>query len=166
MIEKNTTEDNVNSYIKEIKKDFFRYRNGIIVDSIKQLYPPGKKIFGLIVPQFVEIAKKYPKDLSLGLKLWEDKNNRESRLLSLYILPPRQISKEKALEMIFDVESSEEAEFLAFRILRNLPYALELMSELRSLNLPNDTAEFCLLMFERNMAIQNIDLSAQDISHS
>ena len=140
--------------IHKIKKDFYCYRNGIVADVLKKLYPGGKIIYGLTVSQFLEISRKYPKDLEIGLKLWEDKKTRESRLLALYLIPPLQLSKELACEMVKDVESTEEAEFLAFRVLRNHPEAHELLEELNQEVLPNSLSVYC-----REMLFRNLNLS-------
>lgn len=147
-------ENNKSDYrniIKEIKKDFYAFRNGIVSESLRKLYSPGKMIYGLTVPQFMEIAKKYPKDMELAIKLWGDKKCRESRLFSLYILPYEQLNKENASQMIKDVESSEEAEFLAFKILRQLPFALELYEELAAESITEPMPAYCMEMFKKNL---------------
>ena len=140
--------------IKEIKKDFYRYRNGIVADSLKKLYPPKTIIFGLIVPQFLELSIKYSKDINLGLQLWNDKNCRESRLLSLYIIPPSELDKKTAMEMIRNVNSSEIAEFLAFRILRNLNKAREVLQEIERENITEPLPSYCISMFKKNLLSQ------------
>ena len=137
--------------LKEINKDFYSLRNGIIVDSLRKIYPVGTKIFGLNVPQFMELARKYSKELNLGLELWKDKDCRESRLLSLYIIPPAELKKEIAKEMVKEVKSVEEAEFLAFRILRNLPYAKELLEELTQEEISESLPAYCIAMFKKNL---------------
>lgn len=151
MIEK---KPDLSDIIHNIKKDFYCYRNGIVADVLKKIYPVGKIIYGLTVAQFLEISRKYPKDLEIGLKLWEDKKTRESRLLALYLIPPLQLSKELARSMVKDVESTEEAEFLAFRVLRNLPEAHELLEELTHEVLPNSLSVYC-----REMLFKNLNLS-------
>ena len=137
--------------IREIKKDFFKYRNGIIADSLKKLYGDGIVIFGLTVPQFMDLAKKYPKDLQLAIKLWEDKKNREARLFSLYLLPYSELEYEKAKEMFLDVQSFEEGDFLAFRILRHLPYASNLYEELSDMTDQDKIFNYTLKMFKKNL---------------
>ena len=137
--------------IREIKKDFFKYRNGIIADSLKKLYGDGTVIFGLTVPQFMDLAKKYPKDLQLAIKLWEDKKNREARLFSLYLLPYSELEYEKAKEMFLDVQSFEEGDFLAFRILRHLPYAPKLYEELSDMTDQDKVFNYTLKMFKKNL---------------
>lgn len=144
---------NMDAELLNIKKDFFRMRNGVVADSLKKLYPSGKVIFGLNVPQLAQLAKIYPRSLSLGMKLWEDKGCRESRLLSLYIIPPSELDKETALKMIRDVESREEAEFLPFRLLRNLSYAKDLVDALTASEIKGEMPLYCLEMLKKNLAL-------------
>lgn len=120
--------DNLDNLVKEIKQDFFKYRNGIIAEGLRKLYPEGTIIFGLIVPQFMEMAKKYPHQPELAFRLWHEEKSRESRLFALYILPAELLNEDDALALINSVRSQEEAEFLAFRILRHLPFANHLLS--------------------------------------
>ncbi|MCH5241034.1 MAG: hypothetical protein J1F67_01230 [Muribaculaceae bacterium] len=139
--------------IADIKKNFFSLRNGIIADSLRKLYPTGKIIYGLNVPQFMQLAKKYPKDVTLGLNLWDDKGCRESRLFSLYLIPPSELEKGNAKSMLLDVDSTEEAEFLPFRLLRHLPYARELYEELEAEQITDPLPSYCLGMFKKNLGL-------------
>ena len=137
--------------IQNIKKDFFCFRNGIIADKLRSLYAPGTFIFGLNVPQFIALSQKYPKNLNLATELWKDIKCRESRLLSLYLFPVEEIEREFARRMIIEVQSNEEAEFLAFRILRRLPYAKELYDDM---NIKKDYSSYtihCIKMFKNNL---------------
>ena len=97
----------MDTLLQDIKKDFYRYRNGIVAESLRKLYDPDVLIFGLTVPQLMEIARKYPKDLKLGLQLWKDKKTRESRLLALYLIPVALLEKETAREMFLDIRNFE-----------------------------------------------------------
>ena len=143
--------EDINSTLMEIKKDFFRYKNGIVADSLKNIYPKETKILGLIAPQFMEIANKYPKNLKLGLSLWNEKNNRESRILALYLLPSDEINPDIAKEMILNIQSNEEAEILAFKILRHLPYAKKLYAEMEDSPLNVPSVLYCIKMFKKNL---------------
>lgn len=137
--------------IKNIKKDFFSFRNGIIAEKLRNLYAPGTLIFGLNVPQFIELSQKYSKNLNLATELWKDIKCRESRLLSLYLFPIEEIEKGFAKRMIKEVQSNEEAEFLAFRILKRLSYANDLYDEM---NVEKDNSPYtihCIKMFKKNL---------------
>ena len=136
---------------KQIKKEFYCLRNGIISEHLNKIYHPGKLVFGLNAPQFMELSQKYPKNLDLGKKLWKDKNCRESRILALYLIPPKEIEKKEVIDMIKEVESVEEAEFLAFRILRHIPYSKELYEQISNENLTDPMVTYCISMFKKNI---------------
>lgn len=141
----------MDTLLQDIKKDFYRYRNGIVAESLRKLYDPDVLIFGLTVPQLMEIARKYPKDLNLGLQLWKDKKTRESRLLALYLIPVALLEKETAREMFLDIRNFEEADFLTFRILRNTSYSEELYNDLCKENLFDPNLKYGLTMFKKNL---------------
>ena len=141
----------MDTLLQDIKKDFYRYRNGIVAESLRKLYDPDVLIFGLTVPQLMEIARKYPKDLKLGLQLWKDKKTRESRLLALYLIPVALLEKETAREMFLDIRNFEEADFLTFRILRNTSYSEELYNDLCKENLFDPNLKYGLTMFKKNL---------------
>lgn len=139
------------SIVKEIKKDFFSFRNGIVAEALKKLYRPGCMIYGLNVAQFIELSKKYPKNLELGMELWNDKTSRETRLFALYIIPADVLPKDAARKMIFDIGSIEEAEFLAFKILRFLPFRKELLQDVKADQVTDIYISHCIDMFEKNL---------------
>lgn len=105
--------------IREIKHEFFVYRNGAMVDTLKRLGMPHATIFGLDLPRLNEIASRAGGDLSLADTLWADKDVRESRLLAC-ILYSGLIGMEKALELTSEVRTQEEADLLAFRVLKRM----------------------------------------------
>lgn len=104
-------------------KQFFAYRNGMLADAIRQAGCPCARIFGLNVPQLAQIARQYGHNDELAHRLWAEKECRESRLLACYLFDPDKVSKQKALDLIDDIQSIEEADMLAFRLLKRLPTA-------------------------------------------
>ncbi len=114
--------------IKEIKKEFFALRNGMLADTLRKAGMPYGIIFGLNVPQISAIAKAALNDPetdrdTLARQLWEDSNVRESRLLACYMFDPATLSEDAAISLATEALTREEADMLAFRLLRNLPYA-------------------------------------------
>ena len=83
--------------IKEVKKEFFAFRNGIVADALRKAGMPYKVIFGLQVPQLAQIARGLEPSMEIADKLWADKEVRESRLLAAYLFPLHQICEEKAI---------------------------------------------------------------------
>ncbi|MCM1153271.1 MAG: DNA alkylation repair protein [Muribaculum sp.] len=124
------TQDSVSAKIKEIKRQFMAFRNGIVSDTLRKAGFEYDIIFGLQLPQISQIAAGLPKDSELALALWQDSSVRESRLLACYLFPPEDISMEKAEELASNVRNTEEADILAFRLLRRLPFAQILADKL------------------------------------
>lgn len=74
--------------LKEIKALFMTYRNGIIADTLRSAGWTHSVIFGLNLPQITDIARQQPApDVDLALELWNDRNVRESRLITPFLLP-------------------------------------------------------------------------------
>lgn len=137
--------------IKEIKKNFFSLRNGSLADSIKKMYKPGKIVMGLNLPQLAELSKQYNKNSDLGFKLWGEKNNRESRLFALYMIDPKDVTFERARDMILDVDSYEEGDLLPFKLLRYLTFATELYEEIKCEKISSIYPSYCIEMFKKNL---------------
>ena len=123
--------------IQKIKKEFFAYRNGIVADTLRKAGMPYKVIFGLQVPQLAEIARQIKSDnesaeaqANLAYQLWADSTVRESRLLATYLFPVEQTDMELAEGLCAECQTQEEADMLAFRLLKRLPFATELLEKL------------------------------------
>ena len=123
--------------MQEIKKLFFTYRNGAVADTLRRYGIPHKVIFGLQVPQLAEIARGLTFDdrtdkEKTAEKLWADREVRESRLLACYLFDPQCIPPDKALELACDTRTQEEADMLAFRLLKRMPAPDFLLTRLES----------------------------------
>lgn len=118
--------------MKEIKHQFFTYRNGAVADSLRRYGIPHKTIFGLDVPQLAAIARSLTPSAELAGRLWADRDVRESRLLAAYLFPVDETTMERALELADDCRTQEEADMLAFRLFKRLPFAAELLARLQT----------------------------------
>ncbi len=115
----------------EIRKQFYALRNGLIADTLRKGGLKQKYIFGLQLPQIKEIAVRFqPEDdkeaAALARDLWHDKECREARLLACHLMPPAEFSKDEAFAWAKDITTREEADILAFRLIRYLPDATEI----------------------------------------
>lgn len=113
----------INGDLPQIRKRFYAMRNGMIADTLRKGGLEQKYIFGLQLPQIKEIATEFrPSDdlkaAELGRQLWKDKECREARLLACHIMPSAILTPEEAKEWAEDVATREEADILAFRLLR------------------------------------------------
>lgn len=122
--------------LKDIKHQFMAFRNGVIADTLRKAGMPYPIIFGLQLPQISQIAKGLEKSLPLARELWADRNVRESRLLACYLFPMELLDREAATDMAADVITREEADILAFRLLRNHPQSREIAESLEAMDNP------------------------------
>ena len=116
--------------LQEIHQRFFSFRNGIVAKAFHDSGHGYKRVFGLQLPQLAAIAKEAGFDNLLAYQLWEEKDCREARLLACYLFDPSSLPEEKAIELAADTQTREEADILAWRLLRRLPYASGLPSKL------------------------------------
>lgn len=110
---------------------FFAYRNGVVAEALRRSGMPYAMIFGVDVPTLASIARRIGYDRQLAGELWADREVRESRLLACYLFDPESLLLASALELCRDIRTPEEADMLAFRLLKRLPYAQELLAELQ-----------------------------------
>ena len=115
--------------IAEIKKEFFTYRNGMLADTLRRYGMPHKVIFGLEVPRLAEIARGLTPSEELADMLWADSEVRESRLLACWLYPLDSVTADKCIALAGSARTSEEAQMLAFRIFKRLPFAASLLEE-------------------------------------
>lgn len=113
-----------------VKQQFFSLRNGIIAKVYHDAGAPYKHIYGLQLPQLMQIAGEIGKDNDLARQLWADKECRESRLLACRLFDKDTLNQEEALTMANDVLTTEEADYLSFALLRHLNYATSLLTRL------------------------------------
>ena len=122
--------------LREIKPLFFPYRNGALADTLKGAGHPCAVVFGLMIPQIADIARQQTPSLELAQRLWDDTGVRESRILATYLFPPQEVTREHALRLASEVRNAEEADMLAFRLLKRLPCAPQLLDDIASLGTP------------------------------
>ncbi len=134
-----TTE--IHGLMSPIRKEFYALRNGMIADILRKGGLEQKYIFGLQLPQIKGIAQQFrpateEESYSLAKALWEDKECREARLLACHLMPASALSAEEALEWSEEAATREEADILAFKLLRYLPNAADIAHKLKSTDDP------------------------------
>ncbi len=117
------------SRLQEVKRRFFAMRNGVIADTYRRAGSPFKIIFGLNLPQIVEIAGEFGPDTELATALWANNSTRESMLLAPMLLLPDEITADDALKMINECPSAETVDILCHRLLRHTPFAFNLAAK-------------------------------------
>ena len=120
--------------IREVKKEFFAYRNGIIAEQLRAAGDPHTMIMGCQLTDVIAIAEHYEKSAELAQALWNDVNHRECRMAATMLYPTENFDIETAVAWCQNVESVEIADVLCHRLLRHLPYAIELWKQLLTCN--------------------------------
>lgn len=144
-------QEELDKTLQEIRHSFMVYRNGMVADALRKSNYPYTLIYGLQLPQLSTIAKGYKKDLDLAHSLWNDTETRESRLLAAYLFPENEIKIETVFDLLKSLKTKEEAEILSFRLLRFLPFAVDLSSEFENGNNENELATYCLQLLKRSL---------------
>ena len=116
--------------IQEVKKEFFAYRNGIIAEQLRAAGDPHTMLMGCQLTDVIAIAEHYEKSAELAQALWNDVNHRECRMAATMLYPAEEFKMETAIAWCLSVESVEIADVLCHRLLRHLPYAVELWKQL------------------------------------
>ena len=116
--------------MQTVKRRFFAMRNGIIADTLRKAGSPFRIIFGLNLPQLVEIAGEMGKDMELASKLWANTTTRESMLLAPMLVDAGTFSIEQAREWIADIPCAEVSDILCHRLLQRMPDAWRLAESL------------------------------------
>lgn len=116
--------------IQEIKKEFFAYRNGIIAEQLRAAGDPHTMIMGCQLADVIAITSRYEKNTALAQELWDDEKHRECRMAATMLYPAENFDIETAVAWCQSVESVEIADVLCHRLLRHLPYAVELWKQL------------------------------------
>lgn len=115
---------------QQVKRRFFSMRNGVVVDTLRKAGSPFRIIFGMNLPQIVEVAGGLGRDQELGWRLWENTSTRESMLLAPMLLDPDAIEIEDAVRMCGECPASEVADVLCHRLLRHTPFVWSLIQKL------------------------------------
>jgi len=115
-----------------VKRRFFALRNGVIADVLRRGGSPFRIIFGLNLPQIVEIAHSTPHSMDLAERLWANSTTRESMLLAPMLVDVEAFTPDDAIRWISAVPSREVADVLCLKLLKRLPYAQALTDSLHA----------------------------------
>lgn len=108
--------------MRELKRRFFMMRNGAIGEQLRRNGLKYRIIFGLNMPQLVEIAGDFPVDRDFALALWANTSTRESMLMAPMLYPAGQLTLEDALKLAGESPSVEVTDNLCHRLLGKAPF--------------------------------------------
>ena len=108
--------------IKEIKKQFRLFMNGIVSQSMREKGLDYKLNFGIELPRLKEIAAKFEKSHDVAQALWKE-NIRECKILAGMLQPIDTFYPEIADIWVEDMHYPEIAELTCMNLFQYLPYA-------------------------------------------
>lgn len=119
--------DTDNNLSREIRKEFFAYRNGIVADTLRKAGDPHSIIMGCLLVDVQAIAQRQRDAIgdaetlkALAQELWSDTKSRECRLAAPMLYPARLMGLETAQQWCQSVETVEIADNLCHKLLRNI----------------------------------------------
>lgn len=116
--------------MQSVKRRFFAMRNGVIADTLRRGGSKFRIIFGLNLPQIIEIAREIGPDARLAAMLWDNSSTRESRLLAPMLMTPTDFTLTQAIGLCHDITDIEEADIFCHRFLRHHPEAAAIAERL------------------------------------
>ncbi len=108
--------------IKEIKKQFRLFMNGVVSQSMREKGLDYKLNFGIELPRLKEIAAKFDKNHDVAQALWKE-NIRECKILAGMLQPIDTFYPEIADIWVEDMHYPEIAELTCMNLFQHLPYA-------------------------------------------
>ena len=92
-----------------LKRRFFAMRNGAVADSLRRSGAPYRIIFGLNLPQIVEIVRDFGPDASMAMELRANTTTRESMLIAPMLFPVESLTPAMAVEwLVKNMEGAED----------------------------------------------------------
>ncbi len=141
--------------MQTVKRRLFAMRNGVIADVLRRSGSPFRIIFGVNLPQLVDIAAETGPSEELAIALWNNTTTRESLLLAPMLYPRENFGKDTARTWIAEVPAPEVADILCHRLLRHQDYAAELASEVAADNSASDLEHYTALRLAFNIIRSN-----------
>lgn len=151
-------EDPTFGKMQNVKRRFFALRNGDIAAVLRKSGSPYRIIFGLQLPQIVEVASATGTDAEMAERLWANDSTRESRLMAPMVADRTEFSPAYAKRWIASLMSVEETDILCHRLLRHLSFAPELVEEFAA-DGNDDMRRYLALRLARNLVYNSPELA-------
>lgn len=117
--------------IRNTRKQFFAYRNGIVADALRKNGDPHTMIMGCQLTDIAAIAQTLSPSKAVAEAFWADTKHRECRMIAPMLYPTDEMTEPCAMQWAQAVECEEIADVLCHRLLRKLPFAAEIAKELK-----------------------------------
>ena len=111
--------DQTTENIRQIKKTFRLFMNGVTSRSMREKGLEYRVNWGIPLAQLKEIASGYDKSFNLASELWKD-DVRECKILATMLMPADKMTHGLAEDWIKHTSSMEIAEMCALNLFQNL----------------------------------------------
>ena len=108
--------------VKQIKRSFRLYMNGVTSSSMRQKGLDYKINWGVSQMDLRHMAEQYGKDKSLAAALWQE-NIRECKILATLIMPAADFTASDAMEWAATLSTVEMAETAVFNLFQHMTEA-------------------------------------------
>jgi hypothetical protein len=146
--------------MQNVKRRFFALRNGIIADTLRKAGSPHHVIFGLTLPQLVDVAQATGQSRELAQLLWNNATTRESRLIAPMLMPVDEFAFVDACAWVEQVQCVEEADLLCHRLLRHTAYVQDIIDKYSADGVP-DVQRYTALRLMFNTVAKNPQRAAE-----
>ena len=127
----------IQEILREIRKEFFAFRNGIVADTLRKAGDPHGMIMGCLLVDINSIVARFRDGIddkeqlkAISAELWSDTHSRECRLAAPMLYPAEEMSLALAMQWCETVETTEVADNLCHKLLRHIPEADGLFRQL------------------------------------
>lgn len=111
--------------VKQIKRSFRLYMNGVTSTSMRQKGLDYKINWGVSQMDLRHMAEQYGKDKALAAALWQE-NIRECKILATLIMPAANFTASEAMEWVATLSTVEMAETAVFNLFQHMAEAEQL----------------------------------------
>lgn len=111
--------------VKQIKRSFRLYMNGVTSTSMRQKGLDYKINWGVSQMDLRHMAEQYGKDKALAAALWQE-NMRECKILATLIMPAADFTASEAMEWAATLSTVEMAETAVFNLFQHMAEAEQL----------------------------------------
>lgn len=131
-------------------------RNGAVADSLRRQGAPYRIIFGLNLPQIVEIARDFGPDAELALELRANVTTRESMLIAPMLFPVENLTPDLAVEWLLDAPTTEVIDIACLKLLKHVADADTVIRRLADSSTP--LHRYAAIRLGANILPDHIDL--------
>lgn len=114
------TPSSVDDDVKQIKRSFRLFMNGVASSSMRDKGLEYKINWGIPVTRLRDMAAQYAPSVALAERLWES-DVRECKILATMLMPAEQFSEPMALSWLSVCNNQEMVEMLVFNLVQNMP---------------------------------------------